>query len=528
MKKALLMLVAVTTLLMAAGRSYASVIYTPMNVTANQTSAWNWFGFGVDADGFGLWVNAGAALRLETYQGPVIGTDEAGKVYLSSLVYGSEIGQGSTWVVPATPSYINDATHTSLNGNKVYVGVQLKAADGTVYYGWMEMVVSVDGLSVTLTGMAYQDVAGTSLMAGVVDRQVYYEKTEALEDLVANDGSMGTTIPVNLVGVDFSVASGRLIPATHYTAIHVPEGLTLDISITDARHAIIYLSGNAAGHAESDTRNDLAVNFLNAAFDGVTADKVIDAEKTGLTVKFFDPYKIVYEDLADLVCGAGGWAPFENTHYGNTFGLWHDGTDMRIETYGTGVIGTKSLGKSLITPLDAGTRIDSNSAWIATGAWPNEPYINTSAYSSWNGKHKYAGLQLVVGNATLYGWLNLEVSADGKTMTLYDWAFNTQPEGAIIAGQIPSSSPLNKLDPNDLIVSPNPFVNQLLITLAQPLKEPASLQILDLTGKLVFQEKLSSLGSTNHRIQASFLTSGVYFLKITSPSLAVTRKIVRE
>ena len=528
MKKSLLILMTVTALLSAAGKSHASVIYTPMSLTASQTSTWNWFSFGTDDNGFGLWVNAGVALRLETYTGPVIGTSEGGKVYLTALEYGTELGAASAWVTPATPSYINDTAHTALNGQKVYAGVQLAAADGTVYYGWMELDVAEDGLSVTLTGMAYQDEPGTSLLAGVIDRQVYFENTALLEDLETNNGIIGTIIPINLVGVDFSIASGALTPNTHFTTDNVPDGLVAEISIVDAKNAIISLIGQATAHGESDTRNDFTVIFLDAAFSGATADQVIDSQRSDLAIKFFDPYKIVYEDLTDLVCAAGGWAPFENTHYGNIFGLWHDGTDMRLETYSKSVIGTMSLGKSLITPLDAGTTIDSTSAWVAPGAWPDEAYINTSTYNSWNGKHKYAGIQLVVGNAILYGWLNLESSADGKTLTIYDWAFNTQPKGAIIAGQIPSGSPLTSLDPNAFRISPNPFINQLLISFAQPLKEATSLEILDITGKVVYQERLSSMGATSLNIQTGMLTTGVYFLKLKSQGMVSTRKIIRE
>jgi hypothetical protein len=499
-----------------------------MNIVANQTSTWNWFSFGTDDNGFGLWVNVGVALRLETYTGPVIGIDKGGKVYLTPLEYGAEIGASSAWVTPATPSYINDTANTALNGHKVYAGVQLAAADGTVYYGWMELNVSDDGLSVTLSGMAYQDEPGTSLLAGVIARQVYFENTALLEDLETNDGLIGTIIPINLVGVDFAVSSGALTPNTHFTTNNAPAGLVVEISIVDTKHAVISLTGKAAAHGESDTRDNFTVSFLDAAFSGATADQVIDSQRSDLAIKFFDPYKIVYEDLADIVCTTGGWGSFENTHFGNLFGLWHDGTDMRLETYSKSVIGTKSLGKTLVTPLDAGTRIDSTSAWVAPGAWPDEAYINTSTYNSWNGKHKYAGIQLVVGNAILYGWINLESSADGKTLTLYDWAFNTQPRGAIITGQIPSSSPLTGLEPNDFTVSPNPFNNQLLISLAQPLKEATSLEILDITGKVVYQERLSSIGITSHGIQTGMLPTGVYFLKLRSPGMVGTRKIIRE
>jgi hypothetical protein len=528
MKRTLLILAAAVLLLPAAMQTRASVIYTPMNLTANQTSTWNWFSFGVDADGFGLWVNVGASLRLETYLSPVIGVEEEGKVFLTALGYGTEIGSGSSWATPAAPTYINDATHQSLNGQTFYVGVQLVDASSVLYYGWMHLSVTEDGLSVTLHGMAYQDAPGEPLMAGVIDRQVYYAGPGFVENLVTNDGSIGNALSINLEGVEFSITTGAMAAGTHYTVANLPEGLSLEISVTDATHAVIALNGQAGSHTEGDARYDLTISFLDGAFSGAAASEVIDAVKDDLEVKFFDPYKIVHEDLGGLVCGTGGWVPFSNDYYGNTFGLWHDGTDMRLESYGRSVVGTISVGRSLITPLDAGTVINSESAWVETGNWPNEGYINSATYTSWNGKRKYAGVQLVVGEAVLYGWLELEVAADGRSMTIYEWAFNTQPQGAITAGQKSSGIPMSGIERISVSVTPNPFSNQLYISLSQSLKESASVEILDLTGRTVSRETAGGPGATRLEIGTETLSKGVYFVRVRSVGVNSTLKVIKD
>jgi hypothetical protein len=528
MKKSLLSLSFILMALFAAGSLKASVIYTPMNITANQSSPWNWFAFDVDADGFGLWVNPGAALRLETYQGKVVGTDEGGLIYLTSLPYGTEIGAGSAWVTPATPTYINDATHTTLNGNTVYIAVQLTAADNTLFYGWMQLVVAADGLSVTLTGMAYQDEPGASLLAGVIDRQVYYATTGFLEDLGSNDGTVGTTVAINLEGVDFSIATGAFTQGTHYTVANLPAGLTTEIRATDSKHAVIVLNGKATAHAMSDAVSNLTLSFLDAAFNGVPAADIIASSREDLAIKFFDPYQIVYDNLEDLVCGVNGWAPFSNDYFENTFGLWHDGTDMRIETYGKSIVGTSLLGKSYFTPIDEGALIDASSTWVTTGNWPDEPYLTTAAYTTWNGKHKYAGIQLTVGDATLYGWLNLEVSSDGKTVTLLDWAFNTQPNGAIRAGQMVSGIPTTGLEKIEMRLFPNPVQSSLMISLTNPLKVAADLQIIDVAGKVVYQDKLFPDGSMKYLVGTGNLGRGVYFVRVNSSEVSFTQKLIRE
>ena len=528
MKRTLLIISAILFLAMASEKSTASVIYTPMNITASQTSAWNWFAFPPDANGFGLWVNVGLALRLETYQGPVIGTVEDDKVYLTAIEYGSEIGAGSAWVVPAVPSYINDATHQTLNGQTVYIGVQLLDADAAVYYGWMKLVVAADGLSVTLEGMAYQDEAGEPLLAGVIDRQVYYDPVEFVESLVTNDGTIDNQVNVSLEGVDFSVAEGNLTPGDHFVVENLPAGLEVSINVRDARNAVVSLSGQAGAHSEADTRYDFTIQFNDEAFEGVAAGDIIDATMSELVIKFFDPYKIVYGDLESQICGVNGWVPFSNDYYDNAFGLWHDGTDMRLETYAKSVVGTVNLGKSLITPLDEGTLISTESPWVTTGNWPNEPYINTSTYTSWNGKQKYAGIQLEVGSAVLYGWLNLEVSADGSSVTIHEWAFNTQPEGPIVAGQ-KSSGILNPgLGSQKIMVAPNPFHGQLMVTFSEPLKGAATIEILDLTGRRVGQKVTGEAGSRQVSMNTNDLVPGFYIISVESGSQRTNIKILKE
>ncbi|MFO7616075.1 MAG: T9SS type A sorting domain-containing protein [Bacteroidales bacterium] len=528
MKRMLLILAAAVLMIPAAREARASVIYTPMNLTANQTATWNWFSFGVDADGFGLWVNVGASLRLETYLSPVIGVEEEGKVFLTGLGYGTEIGSGSAWATPAAPTYINDATHQALNGQTFYVGVQLVDASSVLYYGWMHLSVAEDGLSVTLHGMAYQDEAGASLMAGVIDRQVYFSGPGFVEDLVTNDGTIANALHVNLEGVDFAISTGAMAEGTHFTVANLPAGLSIEVSVNDARNAVIVLNGQAGSHAESDARYDLTLSFLDEAFTGAAASEVIDATRDDLEVKFFDPYKIIHDDLGGLVCGTGGWVPFSNDYYGNTFGLWHDGTDMRLESYGRSVVGTISAGRSLITPLDEGTVINSESAWVETGNWPNEGYINSATYTSWNGKRKYAGVQLVVGEAVLYGWLELEVSADGRSMTIYEWAFNTRPQGAITAGETTSGIIGAANEKISVSVTPNPFSSQLNIQLSQALKEAASVEILDLTGRTVAREKVGGPGATRLAIGTGGLQRGVYFVRVSSTGVNSTLKVIKD
>jgi len=309
MKKICTLMIAICLMLISLN-SRASVIYTQMNLTANQTSTWQWFVWGPDTDGFGLWVNPGASLRIETYGDGVIGVDEGGMIFLSAVPYETEIGLGSGWQAPVAASYINDATHTGLNGTTLYAGFKLRSAMEEIFYGWMQLQVSGDGLSVTLIDMAYEDVAGTAILAGVVQRQVMYASEIFTEDLVTNDGHIMNQVGIQLLGVNFLVTSGAMTENTHYTVENVPAGLTLEIVATDATNATISLNGQAPANQVADTVNNLTITFLDAAFDGIPAAEVINSSKSNLFVKYFGDYNFVFEDLPDPVCGSGGWVPF--------------------------------------------------------------------------------------------------------------------------------------------------------------------------------------------------------------------------
>ena len=164
MKKTLAFLI--TLFLLISMSSQATVIYTEMNLEATQTSTWNWFEWGPDADGFGLFVVPGSSMHIETYTGAVIGYDDGGNIYISAVPNGTMIGASSGWVTPPAPSYVNDAEHTELNGTTLYAGFQLKSASEEIFYGWMQLSVM-------------KDLPGQSLLPGYSFRRLTSKAVKA-------------------------------------------------------------------------------------------------------------------------------------------------------------------------------------------------------------------------------------------------------------------------------------------------------------------------------------------------------------
>lgn len=526
MKKSFTVLFTALCLLFATTNSRAAVVYSQMNLSVDQTTTWMWFEWTPDVDGFGLWVNPGASLRIETYGEAVIGTTENEMVFLSAVPYETPIGTDSEWQIPATATYINDTAHNALNGTTFYAGFQLTSGDGETFYGWMQLAVAADGLSFTLIDMAYEDVAGEPILAGVVERQVIYDAEVFTEDLLTNDGHIMNPLNLELVGVNFAT-TGTLTENTHFTAENVPAGLTLSIEATDATNAVMTLSGQASAHTLADTVNNLTVTFMDAAFDGTPTAEITNASNPYLFVKYFGEYGLYYEDMPDPVCETGGWVPIENSYFENFFGIWNDGTDMRLETYGKDVIGEVTGANSYVTPLDIDTPINEESAWVASGEWPDESYLTYVSYSNWLGQDKYAGLKLVLGDAVMYGWVHLGVSADGSAVTVYEWAFNSKPGEQILAGQKDDTGIFDDANTSSLPVYPNPCADILNIRVNKQMNG-AKVMVSDLLGQTVIDAVTIPANQEMLHLNVSKLPAGIYIVDFSNSQTHYVQKIIKN
>ncbi|NIJ44628.1 hypothetical protein FHR24_001067 [Wenyingzhuangia heitensis] len=97
----------------------------------------------------------------------------------------------------------------------------------------------------------------------------------------------------------------------------------------------------------------------------------------------------------------------------------------------------------------------------------------------------------------------------------------------------PSNSGLNiddlKEAKQQISVSPNPFKNQLGITLGTEIKAGAEvlITILDFNGSVVFSQKIKAKKETENYINTTFLASGVYLLEIKYKEGRVLKKIIK-
>jgi hypothetical protein len=142
------------------------------------------------------------------------------------------------------------------------------------------------------------------------------------------------------------------------------------------------------------------------------------------------------------------------------------------------------------------------------------------------------------GSFTSTGWWYEYFTGDSINVLTTNMAMTFQPgEYRIYTQQrITKPSILSVLgladfsnDFSDLAVAPNPFNNELEVAFEAQNNEPCTLQIIDLTGKVIYTSQLNSDGSGNYYdvISLGHLEVGTYFLRLRNGDNIQQQKIVK-
>lgn len=160
------------------------------------------------------------------------------------------------------------------------------------------------------------------------------------------------------------------------------------------------------------------------------------------------------------------------------------------------------------------------------GAWITAPVYQTlnwggCAYTSsqWcDGQvDKYLGLRINVGPDQHYGWIRLDLPADGSSFTVKDYALNLTAGEGLDAGE-------GALGTDDQVF--NGFVqfvsdNQLNLRATTLMN---SVAVYDITGKQVMTQDLAA---ANAQVNLSGLTTGVYIATVTIEGSEKSFKFVK-
>jgi hypothetical protein len=145
---------------------------------------------------------------------------------------------------------------------------------------------------------------------------------------------------------------------------------------------------------------------------------------------------------------------------------------------------------------------------------------NTPYNSFWNDgvTDGYLGVRLNVAGNTHYGWVRMDMAANGKQVVIKDMAFNSTVNGAITAGQGQLSVP-----EMENILAGVWVAQRELITDIQAPFEQGTLQLFDLQGKVA---KEVTLNAPNNRIDLSDLAVGAYVLTVRVDGYVLSKKVM--
>ncbi|WBX74792.1 M43 family zinc metalloprotease [Tenacibaculum pacificus] len=256
--------------------------------------------------------------------------------------------------------------------------------------------------------------------------------TNSVKEMVSNDGSFNQTVTITLDNAEFSAASGSLTENTDYT-LALPQGLSSSIQVTSLTTATLTLTGTATSHTttNNETKN---LSFNVSSFSGASN---LSCTTVGLDFKFYDPFEIIYSNIDDISATTGAtWDNLNLTLINGdyTYGTWAYVTGhLKIETYGKKLV--TNTGTRDITLLEQGDLISTASNFTAPEDYPGQLDIRYDGYTAWEGKTGYIGFTTDHNGETINGWMKASVSADGETVTVYEYAFSTEPNGDILAGQ---------------------------------------------------------------------------------------------
>jgi hypothetical protein len=432
-------------------------------VTVSSALTWKYFEIEKGDDpAFGGWRFAANALKIETYAKRMV--CETGTKNISLLGANAQVGSASNFTAPgAYPNQLDlrTAAYTNWDGKTGYVGFDY-LIDGLTCYGWFKVTVNANGDGYTISEYAYNTRPEASIYTGMTAKTAVVLSANTLYEADANDGGVtsNSVISLSTNNGTFTKSSGTFTVGTDYTISGVPAGLTAVLTLQSNSKAALTFTGKANPHLPA---NDSAVivTFKDAAITGgiITLDNAV---KT-INVKFDAPYGIVYVDNPDYVASpAVTWKYVDLGIGDNTeYGVWQFAANaLKIETYGKRLVGQS--GTRNITKIAAGTSIGSTSTFVTPGAaYPDQLDLRTATYTTWDNQTGYVGFEYTSRGRTCYGWFKIKVTASGDGYTLSEYAYNTQPNQAIIAG---ATSGTTVAAPTNLVATANSTSLQAVLT----------------------------------------------------------------
>jgi len=388
---------------------------------------WNWFSYGVGSADFGLWTYDKDNFKLEIYSNA--GICYNGTRNLIPFEGGELIGPENTFTYydgyPSQLDIYND-DYTEWAGKTAYAGVTFQLS-GNQHYGWLRIKVNSDASEAWVMDMAYNEAPNQPIITGEVLAPVLSTSQNVFFESNDNDGSIRSIRNFDLHGSEF-VDFESIAINNGFNISNLPSGLSAILNRVDSTTIQIELTGNATSHNASLI--PITITIDPSLINGYLPNNLIFE----CSVKFEDPYQIVYQDVDDFTVSSTGndwqWFSIGLTNYG----LWFNNDHLRIETYGKSLVSLPNT--DFVSSIGFGEQIQESLTWeYSAYCYECQPIVYSSNYTSWVGDTAYVGLKIPYQENFHYGWLRLSVTEDGSAMTLLDYAYNQAPNLPIATSQ---------------------------------------------------------------------------------------------
>jgi hypothetical protein len=130
---------------------------------------------------------------------------------------------------------------------------------------------------------------------------------------------------------------------------------------------------------------------------------------------------------------------------------------------------------------------------------------------------KFLGANFTVGPNTHYGWVRLTVAADASTITIKDYAYNTQASTGINAGQMVNLQNI----PLDNKVSIKTQLDQAIVNVTPDLFG-GEIAVIDMAGKEV---KVVTINDVNTTVTYEGIEAGIYMLTARFEGGLISKKV---
>ncbi len=202
-----------------------------------------------------------------------------------------------------------------------------------------------------------------------------------------------------------------------------------------------------------------------------------------------------------------------------------------VAAFGSNAAATNGwMGSSAPSNIAAGASIGSGGSFVQSGGIignVQSTYLGAplngqyGPYSDGNflGTEGYVGVRFDISGATHYGWARIEMSADGTTMTIKDYAYDATAGAAINAGDVGggATAGINDISNEVTIRTVN---NNLRVELTNAVN--SEIKVTNLSGQNVIAEQMTS---NIQVIALDELSTGMYLVNVTNETGTTTKKI---